>query len=222
MFYGQRFEDMKRKKNRQKMRKYRQKVGTEEELRKKREKFRHEIQQRQANKKKEDDQEFILRNLDRENVLHWKLAKEYVKTSLETAKNEKRDDIIEMEKSIEDLYETFRLEIRAMYQQNKKVKGDFNDAEMKCYQEFVLNIPDTEDMMMRNANHKARIVKPNNKLCKQCYSLKSSIDENMKKIMKEAFAKTDICFCGIKDLPSDDIYGHWYGYPWLCQDDRKP
>ena len=222
MFYGQRFEDMKRKKNRQKMRKYRQKVGTEEELRKKREKYRHEIQQRQANKKKEDDQEFILRNLDRENVLHWKLAKEYVKTSLEIAKNEKRDDIIEMEKSIEDLYETFRLEIRAMYQQNKKVKGDFNDAEMKCYQEFVLNIPDTEDMMMRNANHKARIVKPNNKLCKQWYSLKSSIDENMKKIMKEAFAKTDICFCGIKDLPSDDIYGDWYGYPWLCQDDRKP
>ena len=66
------------------------------------------------------------------------------------------------------------------------------------------------------------IVKPNNKLCKQWYSLKSSIDENMKKIMKDAFAKTDICFCGIKDLPSDDIYGDWYGYPWLCQDDRKP
>ena len=41
MFYGQRFEDMKRKKNRQKMRKYRQKVGTKEELREKREKYRH-------------------------------------------------------------------------------------------------------------------------------------------------------------------------------------
>ena len=45
-----------------------------------------------------------------------------------------------MEISIEELYEKFRLEIRAMHLENKNVYGNLNEAKMKSYNDLILNI----------------------------------------------------------------------------------
>ena len=74
---------------------------------------------RKTEKQKEIDQSSRIRNADRGNIVHWKLAKEYSKIPLEFAKNENRKEILAVKKSIEELYE--RLEIKSMYQENKKV-----------------------------------------------------------------------------------------------------
>ena len=74
---------MKKGKNREKVRKHRKRVGTDQELEKQREKYHHKKEMRQAELEKYSIQNCNMRNSDRENILHWKLAKDYLKSSLE-------------------------------------------------------------------------------------------------------------------------------------------
>ena len=50
----------------------------------------------------------------------------------------------------------------------------------------------------------------------------SEIDVKMKKNLDQVFDKTEACFCCLKSLSSNDIYGTWNGIPWLCQHENKP
>ena len=82
-FYGSRYDDMKRKKKRHRKRKSRQKIGIDHELKKQKETYNLKKETKQVERKKYDFQRLRLRWADRENVLHWKLAKKYLKTYAE-------------------------------------------------------------------------------------------------------------------------------------------
>ena len=114
-FYGVRFDEMKRKKIRQKKRKSRQKLGIQHELKKQRETYKLQNDMVQIERKKMSNQGSALRNSDRENIMHWKLAVDYFKNSLQMLDSEKQREILDFEKTIEDLYEMFRLEVRELY-----------------------------------------------------------------------------------------------------------
>ena len=114
-FYGVRFDEMKRKKIRQKKRKSRQKLGIQHELKKQRETYKLQNDMVQIKKEKMSNQGSALRNSDRENIMHWKLAVDYFKNSLQMLDSEKQREILDFEKTIEDLYEMFRLEVRELY-----------------------------------------------------------------------------------------------------------
>ena len=137
-------------------------------------------------------------------------------------KTENRKVILEMETSIEQLYEKFRLKTRALYLENKDLHGNLNEDKMKSYNALILNIPNPGILDFRFANHQSRPGKSNNIICDEWYDLKSEIDVKMKKMLDQVFDKTEACFCCLKDLSSDDIFGSWHGIPWLCQDEKKP
>ena len=221
-FYGPRYEEMKRKKNRNKVRKHRKKVGLDEELRKKREQYRLKKEMIQAEKKKYSDQNCNIRNADRENVLHWKLAKEYYKTSINKGNTKEKKDPLKMEDSIEKLYEKFRSEIKALFQENLEVFGNFSTEKMNAYKQLIINIPDPEVRGCSYTNHKARSKQIDNKICNEWYELKSKIDEKLNKNFEIVTDTTKKCFCCIYDLSADDIYGIWNGSPWLCEYETKP
>ena len=69
----------------------------------------------QIERKKMSNQGSALRNSDRENIMHWKLAVNYFKNSLQMLDSEKQREILDFEKTIKDLYEMFRLEVRELY-----------------------------------------------------------------------------------------------------------
>ena len=60
-----------------------------------------------------------------------------------------------MEPQIEQLYEGFRLEIRALYKENKKVSGALSETQMKSYSSLVLSIPDIENDSSMSLDHKS-------------------------------------------------------------------
>ena len=221
-FYGPRYEEMKRKKNRNKVRKHRKKVGLDQELRKKREKYRLKKEMIQAEKKKYSNQNRNIRNADRENVLHWKLAKEYYKTSINKVKTKDKQEPLEIENSIEELYEKFRSEIKVLFQENLEVFGNFSIDKMKAYKEMIINIPDPEVRGCNFTDHEARSKQIDNKICKEWYELKSKIDGKLNKNFENETDETKKCFCCLYDLSANKIYGIWNGSPWLCEYEGKP
>ena len=73
--YGPRFEDMKRKKNRHKKRKSRQKLGTKHEMKKQRGSYKRKNEKMGE----KSSQQLKIKKADRENILHWNLASEFIK-----------------------------------------------------------------------------------------------------------------------------------------------
>ena len=69
-FYGSRYDDMKRKKNRHWKRKSRQKIGTDQELKKQKENYNQKKETIQAERKRFSFQTSRLRGADCENILH--------------------------------------------------------------------------------------------------------------------------------------------------------
>ena len=111
--YGPRFEEMKRKKNKDRKRKSRQKLGTGHELK----------QQKEARNEKEEKMMVQFHNIpkvDRENVIHWKLAQEYCKDMLKNHNLEKELNYDAIKNDIEQLYNRFRLDIRGLHMKIKK------------------------------------------------------------------------------------------------------
>ena len=122
-----------------------------------------------------------------------------------------------MKNNIEELYESIRLKIRAIYEENKKVQGNFDDANMKSYENLTFHVPDFQ----YRVDHKARMEKGYNKICNEWYILKYEIDEVMKKNLGDSFEKSLVCFCCQRDLAHEEIYSCWNGSPWLCQDEKN-
>ena len=111
---------------------------------------------KQAEKKRVYQQSSDLLNVDQENIIHWKLAKEYLYVLFKTEKNEV---MREMESGIDQLYEKFRLEIRSLYLENKDTHGNLQELRLQSHNSLVENIPHA-DMA---TNHKARVEKTTTK-----------------------------------------------------------
>ena len=99
---------MKRKRKRHKKRKSRQRIGTENELKKQRDNSHHGLEAIQAQRQKHTNQNSSIQDADRENVLHWKLAKDYFKTWSKMAKTKNRNKVTNLENSMDHLFEKYR------------------------------------------------------------------------------------------------------------------
>ena len=81
-----------------------------------------------------------------------------------------------MEDSIEKLSNRFCSEIKALFQENLEVFGNFSNIKMKASNELIFDIPDPGDRDCRNINHRSRSEKIGNKICNKWYNLKGKID----------------------------------------------
>ena len=220
-FYGPRFEEMKQKKTRNKKRKSRQKLGIQQELKKQKESYQIKVEKQQLDRKTRSIQQSSLLRADRENILHWKLAIDYLRISANIRNTVKAETIREIGSSIENLYEKFRLEIRRLFQENHESFGKFNEENILSFNDLTLNIPEPGESRCIREDHKARLKRIGNKICSEWYNLKLKIDLKIGKDLNIGSNEKDMCFCCQKDLSSDDIYGPYNGWPWLCQDEKK-
>lgn len=174
-----------------------------------------------ANQKREKNQSSSLCNADRENILHWKLANDYFQSYLKVLKPESKESeiVIKEEKSIKDLYEEIRFNIRELYTENKNAHGRLNEDQMDYYEILVESLDENINI---SSDHVARQEKLNNEICTAWFNHKTKIDWTMKKYLKEEFKFASVCLCTLKDLSADKIYGSWNGCVWRCQDEKKP
>ena len=101
---------MKRKKTRNKKRKARQKLGIQQELKKQNVSYQIKVEKQQLDRKIRSIQQSSLLRADRENILHWKLAIDYLRIA-NVRNTVKAETIREIGSSIEKLYEKRPLKI---------------------------------------------------------------------------------------------------------------
>ena len=128
---------------------------------------------------------------------------------------------VEMKNNIEQLYEKLRLQIRALFKENWSVQGNLTESKMTLYNNLTSNIPEPEEGGCMQTNHQARTKKIDNMICNECLKFKTEVDSCLMKTLNQTFDDTEICFCCLRDLSYNDIYGSWNGLPWLCQSDIR-
>ena len=89
---------------------------------------------------------------------------------------------------------------------------------MISYNTLILNIPESG----MSEHHIARKDKLESKICDKWSSLKSNMDLKCQEILGEAYEIKEVCFCCLKDLTGDQIYGNWNGTAWHCYNEKKP
>ena len=97
--------------------------------------------------------------------------------------------------------------------------GHLNEDQRDMFEVLVENL---HDNIQISKDHEARQEQIENEICTAWYQLKTKLDWTMKKYSRDAFEFRAVCFCSLKDLSADKIYGNWNGPVWHCQDEKKP
>ena len=158
--------------------------------------------------------------LDRENIIHWKLAQEYSKDILKNCKLEKELNFDVIKDDIEQLYNRFRLDIRGLHMKIKNERKPLTMNDEILYDDLILGVTDSHSL----TGHQARSEKLPNDICSEWCELKQRLDLKFKEALEKNNEQSDlttVCFCALRSLDNEHICGEWNGKPFRCTDGRQ-